>query len=68
MLEEFSYFGEEIAKEIVITNTNLIAQETTMMKPVPEGFYPPTIDNAEEMVEAMTYEKAHKIYGDLCQK
>ena len=64
MLEEFSYFGEERAKEIVITNTNLIADKIERIKPVPDGFYPPKIDNAENIVKEMTYEKAYRIYGN----
>ena len=38
MLEEFSYLGEDIAREIVVTNTNLIADKIEKIKPVPMGF------------------------------
>ena len=65
MLKEFSYLGEEEAKEVVITNTNKIADMVEEgIKPIPEGFYPPKMDNAEEIVRTMTYEKAYRIYGD----
>lgn len=64
MLDEFSYLGEEVANEIVIKNTNAIADMVEVIKPVPDGFYPPKIDNAENIVKEMTYEKAYRIYGN----
>lgn len=64
MLEEFSYLGAEEANEIVVKNTNAIADMVEIIKPVPDGFYPPKIDNAEEIVKEMTYEKAYRIYGN----
>nr|WP_310787665.1 PolC-type DNA polymerase III [Fusobacterium nucleatum] len=65
MLQEFSYLGDEKVKEVVITNTNKIADMIESgIKPIPEGFYPPKIENAEEIVRTMTYEKAYRIYGD----
>ena len=65
MLKEFSYLGEQEAKEVIITNTNKIVDMVEEgIKPIPEGFYPPKMDNAEEIVRTMTYEKAYRIYGD----
>lgn len=64
MIQEFSYLGEDIAKEIVITNPNLIAEEIEVVKPVPDGFYPPKLENAEETVREMTYKRAYEIYGN----
>lgn len=64
MLDEFSYLGEEVANEIVVKNTNAIADMVEVIKPVPDGFYPPKIDNAENIVKEMTYEKAYRIYGN----
>ena len=65
MLQEFSYLGEDEAKEVVVTNTNKIADLVESgIKPIPEGFYPPKMENAEEIVRTMTYEKAYRIYGD----
>ena len=62
MLKEFSYLGEQEAKEVIITNTNKIADMVEEgIKPIPEGFYPPKMDNAEEIVRTMTYEKAYRI-------
>lgn len=64
LLDEFSYLGEEVANEIVVENTNAIADMVEVIKPVPDGFYPPKIDNAENIVKEMTYEKAYRIYGN----
>ncbi|PGH25613.1 PolC-type DNA polymerase III [Fusobacterium animalis] len=65
MLKEFSYLGEDEAKEVVITNTNKISDMIeSEIKPIPEGFYPPKMENAEEIVKSMTYEKAYRIYGN----
>ena len=65
MLKEFSYLGEDEAKEVVITNTNKIADMIESgIRPIPEGFYPPKMENAEEIVKSMTYEKAYRIYGN----
>ena len=64
MLDEFSYLGEEAAKEIIIENTNKISEQVEKVQPIPSGFFPPHLDNAEETVRSMTYEKAYRIYGD----
>ncbi|WP_339068951.1 PolC-type DNA polymerase III [Fusobacterium animalis] len=65
MLKEFSYLGEDEAKEVVIANTNKIADMIESgIRPIPEGFYPPKMENAEEIVKSMTYEKAYRIYGN----
>ena len=64
MLDEFNYLGEEVAKEIVIENTNKISNMIEKVQPIPSGFYPPHLDNAEETVRSMTYEKAYRIYGN----
>ena len=64
MLEEFSYLGDELANEVVITNTHLINDLIDKVQPIPDGFFPPKMDNAEENVRDMTYEKAYTIYGN----
>jgi len=64
MLKEFSYLGASKAKEVVVTNTHKIADQIEKVQPVPSGFYPPVIENAEEEVREMTYNKAYRIYGD----
>ncbi len=66
MLGEFAYLGKDIAYEVVVTNTNLISDLTTKIKPVPdeEFLYSPHIPGAEKKIEDMTYAKAHALYGD----
>lgn len=64
MINEFMYMGPEIARELVIDTPNEINDEIEKVQPVPSGFYPPKIDNAENIVRDMTYEKAYRIYGN----
>lgn len=64
MLKEFSYLGEDIAKEVVITNTNAIADMMEPVKPIPDETFPPKIDGAEEDIRDMTMAKAYSMYGD----
>lgn len=68
MLNEFSYLGEEKAKEIVIENSNKIADLCEKIQPVKDGSYPPSIENCEEDLTKMCHEKAHRIYGDVLPK
>ncbi len=64
MLLEFQYLGEQKAEEIVITNTNKIADMIEKIKPIPDETFPPKIDGAEEELKKITMEKAISIYGD----
>ena len=64
MLEEFSYLGKDIAMEVVVENTNKIADECDKIKPIPDETYPPKIDGAEEDIKNMAMDKVHSIYGD----
>ena len=64
LLKEFEYLGGEIANEIVVENTNQISDLIDKVQPIPSGFYPPKIENAENIVREMTYEKAYEIYGN----
>lgn len=64
MLEEFAFLGEEKAKEIVIKNSNAIADMIEPLYPVKDKLYPPYIENVDERLVSRVYEKAHRMYGD----
>ncbi len=63
MLREFSYLGDEKAMEVVVTNTNLIADRIEKIDPVPPDKYPPVIEGSDEELRTICYDKAHEIYG-----
>ena len=64
MLEEFSYLGAEKAREIVITNTNKIADSIENISPIYPDKCPPSIPHSEEDLQNMCYAKAKRWYGD----
>ncbi|NLL80260.1 MAG: PolC-type DNA polymerase III [Clostridiales bacterium] len=64
MLEEFSYLGSEKAEEVVITNTNRIADMIETMSPVRPDKCPPVIENSDKTLTDICYNKAHEMYGD----
>ena len=64
MLEEFSYLGKEKAYEVVVTNTNLIADRCEQISPISPEKCPPHIPGCEQTIKDIAYEKAHELYGD----
>ena len=65
MLDEFSfYLGSEKAEEIVITNTNLIADMCDRIAPVRPDKCPPVIENSDQQLTDICYRKAHEMYGE----
>ena len=64
MLDEFAYLGSEKAYEVVIRNTNLIADMIEKISPVRPDKCPPVIENSDQMLRDICYNKAHSMYGD----
>lgn len=63
MLKEFQYLGKEKAEEVVITNTNLIADRIEKISPVRPDKCPPVIENSDKDLRDICYDKAHSMYG-----
>ncbi|PID82990.1 MAG: PolC-type DNA polymerase III [Clostridiales bacterium] len=68
MLKEFSYLGNLKAKEIVITNTNLIFDSIGSILPIPKKTFPPIIEGSDENLRKICYSNAHRIYGENLPK
>ena len=64
MLQEFSYLGEEKAYEVVVTNTNKVADMCDRISPISPEKCPPHIPGCEEDIKNIAYNKAHELYGD----
>ncbi|MCD8116659.1 MAG: PolC-type DNA polymerase III [Oscillospiraceae bacterium] len=66
MLREFDYLGEEKAYEVVVTNTNLVADMIEgQVELLPEHrLYPPVIENSAGQLKDLVYGRLKELYGD----
>ena len=64
MLKEFDYLGSDVAEEIVITNPNKIADMIDNISPIHPDKCPPVLDNSEENLRKICFNRAHEIYGE----
>ncbi len=64
MLEEFSYLGKDRAYEVVVTNTRLVADQVETFELLPKELFPPRLENSEEDLNRLVWEKVHRLYGE----
>ena len=64
MLKEFAYLGKEKAKEVVVTNTNMIANWCDPIKPLPQGLFAPKLEDSDGELKRLVWGKAHELYGE----
>ena len=64
MLAEFAYLGEDVAREVVVTNTRMIADQCEEIELLPKDLFPPKIENSAQQLKDLVYGKMHRIYGE----
>ncbi len=65
MLDEFAWLGEQRAYEMVIKNSNMIADQMDCIYPVKDSLYPPDIEGSDQKLREICFENAHKKYGPV---
>ena len=64
MLKEFAYLGEKKAYEVVVSNTRLIADQAERFELLPSELFPPRLENSEQELNDLVWEKVRRLYGD----
>ncbi len=64
MLKEFDYLTEEKAYEVVVTNTNLVADMCSPITPISDEKCPPHIEGCEQEIRDIAEQKAIELYGE----
>lgn len=64
MLQEFSYLGEEECYNVVVRNTNLVADWCEEVVPLPKGLFAPKLEDSAGELSRLVWEKARALYGD----
>ncbi len=65
MLDAFNFLDPEVAYEIVVTNTNKIADMIDHLQIIKDKLYTPVMENSDEETKDMVYKKAHEMYGEV---
>jgi len=64
MLREFSYLGEEEAYNVVVRDTNLVADWCEPIEPLPHGLFAPKLENSDGELKALVWGKTEELYGE----
>ncbi|WP_100373170.1 PolC-type DNA polymerase III [Bacillus sp. FJAT-45037] len=64
MLAAFSFLGDERAKQVVVSNTQKVANMIEELHPIPDQLYTPKIEGADDEIRTMSYNRARSIYGE----
>ena len=64
MLKEFQYLGADKAMEVVVTNPRKIADMVETFPLLPKDLFPPRLENSEEDLNRLVWEKVHALYGE----
>ncbi|MEG0256042.1 PolC-type DNA polymerase III [Vagococcus sp.] len=64
MLSEFSFLGKEVAKKVVVENSQLIVDWCDKVIPVKTDLYTPKIEGSEDEITNLSYTEAHRLYGE----
>ncbi len=64
MLREFSYLGEEKAREVVIHNPKMVADWCGNVRPLPDGLFAPKLENSDGELKDLVWGKAKRLYGE----
>lgn len=65
MMEEFQFLGTEDAEAVVIDNPHLVKEWIDPeISPVKQDLYTPKIEGSEDEIRRLSYEEAHRLYGD----
>ncbi len=62
--EDFSYFGAELAHELVVTNPRKVADMVEDVEPLPTKTLSPMWEGADELLRETATKRAHELYGD----
>ena len=64
MLKEFQFLGEEKAYEIVVKNTQKIADSIKEIIPIKDKLYTPNMEGSNEEITELSYSEARRLYGN----